>query len=231
MKKLLTLMMVVMVSLSSFAQKDVTKFLGIPVDGTVAAMKQKLIAKGFSPMAYGIDNQLKGTFNGEDVILSIVENNGKVWRIALVDINTRGETDIRIRYNNLCLQFLKNKKYINLQSEDQYLIPDNEDISYEMTVKNKRYEAVFLQMQNDSATMAEAVQKAICQKYTQAQIANPTEEQRADMIKIATEANFAAMEATVSNRPVWFMIEDNYGKYSILMYYDNRYNQANGEDL
>lgn len=30
MKKLLTLMMVVMVSLTSFAQKDVTKFLGIP---------------------------------------------------------------------------------------------------------------------------------------------------------------------------------------------------------
>ena len=47
MKKLLTLMMVVMVSLTSFAQKDVTKFLGIPVDGTVAAMKQKLMAKGF----------------------------------------------------------------------------------------------------------------------------------------------------------------------------------------
>ena len=48
MKKLLTLMMVVMVSLTSFAQKDVTKFLGIPVDGTVAAMKQKLMAKGFN---------------------------------------------------------------------------------------------------------------------------------------------------------------------------------------
>lgn len=30
---------------------------------------------------------------------------------------------------------------------------------------------------------------------------------------------------------VWFMIKEEYGKYYILLYYDNGYNQANGEDL
>lgn len=32
-------------------------------------------------------------------------------------------------------------------------------------------------------------------------------------------------------RPVWFMISEFYGKYYIIMYYDNEYNHANGEDL
>ena len=35
----------------------------------------------------------------------------------------------------------------------------------------------------------------------------------------------------VLNRSVWFMIGDNYGRYRILMFYDNCYNQANGDDL
>ena len=33
-------------------------------------------------------------------------------------------------------------------------------------------------------------------------------------------------------KKVWFMInERSYGKYAIVMFYDNEYNQANGEDL
>lgn len=34
-----------------------------------------------------------------------------------------------------------------------------------------------------------------------------------------------------SKRSVWFMINENYGKYYISMYYDNEYNMGNGEDL
>lgn len=34
-----------------------------------------------------------------------------------------------------------------------------------------------------------------------------------------------------SKNSVWFMINENYGKYKILMYYDNLHNQANGDDL
>ena len=35
----------------------------------------------------------------------------------------------------------------------------------------------------------------------------------------------------MKNRVVWFMIDESYGKYGILMFYDNRANKASGEDL
>lgn len=35
----------------------------------------------------------------------------------------------------------------------------------------------------------------------------------------------------LENKCVWFMITEEYGKYRILMYYDNKYNQASGDDL
>ena len=47
MKKVLTVLALLMFSVAVYAQKDVTKFLGIPVDGTKSAMIQKLKAKGF----------------------------------------------------------------------------------------------------------------------------------------------------------------------------------------
>lgn len=33
------------------------------------------------------------------------------------------------------------------------------------------------------------------------------------------------------NNSVWFMISEEYGKYRILLFYDNNNNAANGEDL
>ena len=35
----------------------------------------------------------------------------------------------------------------------------------------------------------------------------------------------------LSKRTVWFIIDEKYGKYQILMFYDNAYNKANGDDL
>ena len=35
----------------------------------------------------------------------------------------------------------------------------------------------------------------------------------------------------MSNKLVWFMIDEMYGDYYILLYYDNGYNHADGEDL
>ena len=46
MKKII-IVMLLFVSMVANAQKDVTKFLGIPVDGLKPAMMQKLKAKGF----------------------------------------------------------------------------------------------------------------------------------------------------------------------------------------
>ena len=65
----------------------------------------------------------------------------------LADKALSSETDIRIRFNNLCRQFGKNAKYLQANlGEKEYYISEDEDISYEMTVNNKRFEAAYYQM-------------------------------------------------------------------------------------
>lgn len=128
--------------ISAYAQNDVTKFLGIPVDGTKSEMIRKLKEKGF---VYDQTNdRLTGEFNGTEVEIYVVTNNNKVYRIAVLDMESREETDIRIRFNKLCRQFENNSKYINLSFKD-YTIAGDENISYEISVNKKRYEAVFYQ--------------------------------------------------------------------------------------
>lgn len=221
MKKILSLAVLLVFSLAMYAQKDVTKFLGIPVDGTKSEMIKKLKEKGFTESSYGED-LLEGEFNGMDVNISVVTNNNKVYRICLWDTNrTMNETDIRIKFNNLCEQFKNNKKYTSFSSSD-YTIPDDENISYEITVHNKRYEASFYQMP-DSASMAQSV----LSKYPKEQLDSLSEEEQKKVIR---ELASYAVEAA-SNKSVWFMIANNFGQYYIVMYYDNKYNQAQGEDL
>lgn len=189
MKKILLLFLVCMFSaVRGYAQSEVTKFLGIPIDGTKSDMIKELKGKGFS---YDLEyDLLEGEFNGTDVYVSVVTNNNKVYRICVADRNYISETDIRIRFNNLCYQFGNNKKYMG-KFED-YIIPQDEDISYEMSVHNKRYQASFYQKKGSNGIF----ELDGCE-----------------------------------DRNVWFMIDERYGKYRILMYYDNLKNQANGEDL
>ena len=183
MKKVI-LILLLFVSATVYAQKEVTKFLGIPVDGYKSEMIQKLKAKGYKYDS--TTDYLEGEFNGRDVLIAVVTNNNKVYRIAVFDKNYLNETDIKIRFNTLCGQFENNSKYFGSKEQK---ISDNDDISYEISVHNRRYEAVFYQMYVDD--------------------------------------DFE----DVLNRSVWFMIDETYGRYRILMFYDNVYNQANGDDL
>ena len=164
MKNLLTVVMLFVFSTALYAQKDVTKFLGIPVDGTKTAMIQKLKAKGFTPSIWD-KNILEGEFNGFDVNVHIATNNNKVWRIMLADKNTLDETGIKIRFNKLCRQFENNKKYEPMTDKEQ-TIPDDEDLSYEMTVNNKRYEAVFYQISPlDTVAIYNESKQSLLDKY------------------------------------------------------------------
>lgn len=172
-------------STTVYAQKEVTKFLGIPVDGYKSEMIQKLKAKGYKYNS--TTDCLEGEFNGRDVEICVVTNNNKVYRIAVFDKNYSNETDIKIRFNTLCSQFENNSKYLG--SKEQRIL-DNDDISYEMSVHNKRYEATFYQTYPDDDSFED-----------------------------------------VLNRSVWFMIGEQYGRYKILLFYDNACNQANGDDL
>ena len=224
MKKLLVLSMLLICSAALFAENDVTKFLGIPVDGSKSEMIQKLKAKGFQ---YNSKlDLLEGEFNGRDVEISVVTNNNIVYRIMVIDKIGSSESDIKIRFNTLCQQFENNKKYVSF---DDFILPEDENISYEMSINNKRYQASYFQQLeiNDSIAFANEAILALLSKYTEEQLANPTEEMRQEF----REATFSYMMDLYLKKSVWFMINERFGKYYIIMYYDNGYNQANGEDL
>ena len=229
MKRLLFIVLAMIATITSFAQqKDVTSFLGIPVDGTVSSMKQKLVSKGFVPKKVGTNEFLEGEFNGTDVHVWIATNNNKVYRIMLCDANTQNETNIKIRFNKLVSQFVNNKRYISL---DKYTLSDEEDISYEMTVNKKNYDAVFYQVPNkmeiDTLALQEKVRNELLSKYTVEELIKPSEETTKEIqntaIKIGMEMMFM--------KPVWFRICESYGEYYITMFYDNEYNRSHGEDL
>ena len=147
MKKILSVLMLLLLSISIYAQQDVTKFLGIPVDGSKAAMIQKLKAKGFTYNT--ITDCLEGVFNGEKVHILIQTNKNKVWRIVVGDKTGRDEGQIKIRYNKLFQQFEDNSKYTI--SKKSHKLSDSEDISYEISAHKKQYAAAFYQLPYEGA--------------------------------------------------------------------------------
>ncbi|MBR4644337.1 MAG: hypothetical protein IKO73_04180 [Bacteroidaceae bacterium] len=233
MKKVL-LLMLVLVSMTATAQRDVTKFLGIPVDGYKPEMKKKLMEKGFtynSPYDY-----FEGKFDGRDVQLFITTNNNKVWRIMVYDKTPYDKEGIKIRYNQLCRQFLNSQDYVaaNLIGSN-YLIFDGEDVCYEMSVYKKTYKASFFQCLEQPVTEScvdrNRVKESLLQEYTQEEIVHPSdklEKKIKDAIQRETEG--IALEK-LGKKSVWFMIRKDFGQYSIVMSFENEYNHPAGEDL
>ncbi|MBQ3027116.1 MAG: hypothetical protein IJD27_06255 [Alistipes sp.] len=181
MKKMLFVAVMLLFTFIANAQADVTKFLGIPIDGTKEEMLAKLREKGFHTSYDMGKDYLEGTFNGSEVYIAPVTNGNKVWRIAVMEKSRVDEGQIRIRFNNLCHQFENNPKYSSLG--EKQTLDENEDISYQMIVNKKQY-----------------------------------------------QANFYQLPLNV-NKNVWFTISSMYGKFFLIIFYDNGYNKANGEDL
>lgn len=228
MKRILTCWIMAILTIVAYAQKDVTTFLGIPVDGSKSEMKQKLIAKGYVPKTVEGNEFFEGEFNGTDVRIYIATNNNKVYRIMVCDKNTHSEADIKIRFNRLVDQFKNNKRYTALED---YTLSESDNISYEMTVNKKNFEATFYQIPDmekaDTLAIQEQFRNVLLQKFTPEQLENPTEEINQEVQSMAIKWGFDMMLM----KPVWFRICEDYGKYFIALYYDNEYNHANGEDL
>ena len=83
-----------------------------------------------------------------------------------------------------------------------------------MTVNNKRYEAVYYQQPEitDSIAFANEVQSTLLSKYTEEQLANPSEEMKQEVL----EATFSYMMDLYSKKAVWFMINEQFGEYYII---------------
>ena len=180
MKRFLITFLFALITITTIAQESNTiKFLGIPVDGTKKEMISKLQAKGYIYDA--VSDALFGEFNGTDAVISVHTVNNRVWRIAIGDADMNSdEANIKIRYNRLFEQLSNNGKY---EVADGSTIGEKEDISYEMIVHEKRYEAAF------------------------------------------------AFKDKSIHGFVWYMIAEQYGKYGIVMFYENLDNAANGDDL
>ena len=139
MKRLTALIAALVISVWAFAQDNVLKFLGIPVDGDKQEVISALKNKGFTYNSYY--DYLEGRFNGMDVQVGVCENNGKVHRIVVADTYKRDAGQIIIAYNRLMSQFENNGKYY--ADEDNEVLPATESLAYEMSVHNKQYQAIF----------------------------------------------------------------------------------------
>ena len=185
MKRLFTILLSLMLTVTLLAQNDVTTFLGIPVDGSKAEFIQKLMDKGFV-MDYKLD-MLTGKFNGRDSYINISENNGKVWRVSVIDKTSKDETQIKIDFNYLTALFRQDGKYIG--HDDNRMLDESDHISYDVRIRHKQYQNVFYQ-------------KDISDK------------------------------AIDTNKTVWFLLNEiSYGQYALVIMYDNKYNEDNGENL
>ena len=100
-----------------------------------------------------------------------------------------------------------------------------------MSVNNKRYEAAFYQVsykENDSLSLMEYINNELNKKYSKDQIESMTE---VELLNAKTTILFNYRIFVLPKKSVWFMIGREYGRYFIIIYYDNENNMANGEDL
>lgn len=234
MKRLLSFVIGILIMCSTvFGQSEGTlKFLGIPVDGSKSEMVAALKSKGFR---YDSNSGfLVGDFNGRESHIGIVENHGKVYRVVVFDANTYDAGEIRIRFNNLIHQFENSngKYYYIVQNE---IIPEDEDISYEINVHDKQYSATFIYNPlygNDELrdkVINETVEKSKLSIEKKGITYEEFYSNKDNYIQV-----FSSMVDKIfqmSNGSVWFKIFEYYGKYYIGLYYDNLINSPNGEDL
>lgn len=223
MKRIFATLFLVITTITILAQSandNTLKFLGHPVDGSKSQMEKHLRSKGFTYNSYS--DCYKGKFNGKLVDVYISTNNGNVDRVYVAFPTQRSESDIINEYNILLGQFKNNDKYLELKENPQ--IPEDENLSYEMSVNNKRYEASYYYVpQIDTLAMQKEFHEELTRRYTPEQLEELTE---IDVLKFV----FEKLEDMLTGS-VWFTIHEIYGKYQIGLYYDNLNNRPNGEDL
>ena len=139
MRKLFNIIVLSLLVISAYGQNSgALKFLGIPIDGPKAQFVAALKAKGFYYSS--VSEGYKGQFNGKDVDVYVHTNHNLVDRVYVAFPYTN-EEGIRIEFNRLLAQFKDSSKYMDLDMNEE--IPAEDDISYEITVNNKRYQASF----------------------------------------------------------------------------------------
>lgn len=210
MKKAFLITFVALITSICFGQNNgALKFLGIPIDGTEAQFTTKLKSKGFTyDSLYG---SYKGQFNGKPVKVYIHTNHNLVDRVYVAFPST-SEESIRIEYNRLLGQFKKNSKYLDLGFNEE--IPEDDDISYEISVKNKRYQASFsyFDPDRDKISFMNALldkfsdfftkeQLATLKKYIENAISVPEEQREAMQEQMLSDIQSLGLGQTDNSKP------------------------------
>ena len=139
MRKLFYIVVLSLLVVSAFGQNPgALKFLGIPIDGPKAQFVAALKAKGY--YYNSLSEVYEGQFNGQPVNVYVHTNHNLVDRVY-VAFPLTNEDGIRVEFNRLLAQFKASGKYMDLVMNEE--IPADDDISYEITVHNKRYQASF----------------------------------------------------------------------------------------
>lgn len=231
MKKLF-LFLTLLLSLTATAQREVTEFMGIRIDGSPKDMVQQLLTKGFQEIPG--ENFLQGEFNGENVFVYIHTHHGKVWRIALYDQKTRNESEIKTRYNHLCNQFLNNPGYY-LHTQAKPNLSEDEDIHHQITVEKKQYQATFAQKPTffrDSIVAkkygTQLIEEILQKKYKMStdSLHHLSSEKSAPIIADVKKSISEKVFENLKNRTVWFTINQEKTGYRITLFYENNFNEA-----
>ncbi len=108
MKRFLSLFVMLVLTLGVMAQTQHMKFMGIPLNGTISAFHQKLVAKGCKPdVEYNKtapvgSRHFIGTFFGEKALIIVYYNaKTKVVYRAKACIDRSSEDDIIRKYNEV----------------------------------------------------------------------------------------------------------------------------------
>ena len=233
MKKVFITLVFILTTIVSFSQStdNTLKFLGHPVDGSKESMERHLRSRGFKYMDY--TDSYQGKFNGKEVDVFIsVNSRNLVDRIYVSFPKTNSESTIINEYNRLLEQFEENEKYVPLMEENSK-IPTNEDISYEMSIKNKVYQSSFYSIP-DSTVLKQEIQSSLTEEQferLQQLKSEKISEEDLNIEDIQTIMTVLEITQKVITGNVWFTIHEKYGYYNIGLYYDNLKNRPNGEDL
>lgn len=256
MKRIILTFVLSLFCLLSFGQNSGTlKFLGIPIDGTESSFAEKLKNKGFVYSSYY--DGYRGQFNGQTVTVYIHTNHNLVDRVY-VSFPKTTERSIKNDFNTLLRQFKHNNKYTDLSFNEE--IPETEDISYEMSINDKHYQASFCYFDpnRDPASLIDPLCDELVKSFpselveqmrsTMKDSLNSSDEEQQAAIEDALPALYEKINSdpekmvlyiatildamnSLADGEVWFTIHESGGQYNLGLYYDNCHNRPNGEDL
>ena len=234
MRKLLLLAFVfTMLTVQTITGAQTTRFLGIPVDGPKSEMVQKLIEKVYN--YHADEDYFTGFYFGSPVYLFIQTVNGKVSRVVVYDIPQRSEDEIRDRFNLVYDKFKMSSRYTQYQSDTK--IAEKESIARKMRQHKKLYKAVFNQVKEEPANPQNIVLAS--QAPEEGETINErllnddyTERRRRIHAKALAHINEHVVESNETNlNKVWFAISEKFGKFALILFYDNIANLLDEERL